>query len=157
MWRTQSEPMLIDLSNNYFTVKVYRWEEYERALLDGPWMIGDNCLHVQRWKPNFKAKKEEISLLPVWMRFPILPVEYYSERWLKKAGNEIGRTIMIDIATLLASRGKLVRVCVEFDLKKPLMTRYRMLEEYRGDSNTRGCMTYAFDVDGMGIEMCHAH
>lgn len=31
MWRTQSEPMLIDLSNNYFIVNLYRRKEYERA------------------------------------------------------------------------------------------------------------------------------
>lgn len=53
MWRTQSEPMLIDLGNNFYIVKVYMREEYERALLDGPWLIGDNYPHVQRWKPNF--------------------------------------------------------------------------------------------------------
>lgn len=40
------EPMPIDLSNNYFILKLYKREEYERALLDGPWMIGDNYLHV---------------------------------------------------------------------------------------------------------------
>lgn len=35
MWRMQSEPMLIDLSNNYFIVKFYGRVKYERALLDG--------------------------------------------------------------------------------------------------------------------------
>lgn len=63
MWRMQSEPMLIDLSNNFFFVKHYRREEYERTLLDDPWMIGDHYLHVQEWKPNFRAEKEEISTL----------------------------------------------------------------------------------------------
>lgn len=84
MWRMHSEPMLIDLSNNYFIFKLYKREEYESALLDGPWMIGDNFLHVQRWSPNFIVEKE-INKLPVWVRFPVLPVEYYTERWLKKA------------------------------------------------------------------------
>lgn len=116
VWRMQSESTLIDLSNDYFIVKLYGREEYERGLLDGPWMIGDNYLHVQRWRHNFRAEKEEINMLPVWFRFPILPVEYYSERWLKKVVNEIGRTIKVDLATLLASQGKFARVCVEIDL-----------------------------------------
>lgn len=48
IWRTQSELALIDLSNNFFIIKLYMMEEYERALLISPWMIGDNYLHVQR-------------------------------------------------------------------------------------------------------------
>lgn len=46
MWKTQGEPILIDLSNNYFIVKLNKREEYERALLDEPWMISENYLHV---------------------------------------------------------------------------------------------------------------
>lgn len=48
MWRTRTEPLLIDLSNNFFIVKLYGREEYKRALLDIPWMICENYLHVQR-------------------------------------------------------------------------------------------------------------
>lgn len=91
---------------------------------------GDNYLHVQKWRPNFRAEKEEINTLPVWVRFPILPVEYYTMRWLKKAGNNIGRTVKVDITTLLASRGRFARVCVEVGLDMPLMVGYRMQEEY---------------------------
>lgn len=93
-------------------------------------MIGDHYLDVQQWKPNLRAEKAVINSLPVWVRFPMLPLEYYTERWLRKEGNEIGLTIKVDIATLLASRGKFARVCIEVDLKKPLMARYRMRGEF---------------------------
>lgn len=53
MRRTQSEPLLISLGNDFFIVKLGGCTEYERALTEGPWLIGDNYLHVQRWKPNF--------------------------------------------------------------------------------------------------------
>lgn len=36
MWRTQTEPTLIDLSNNFYVVKLQGREEYERALFDRP-------------------------------------------------------------------------------------------------------------------------
>lgn len=57
--------MLIDLSSNLFIVKLYKREEYERALLDGKWMIGDNYLHVHKWRHNFIANKTEVSPLSV--------------------------------------------------------------------------------------------
>lgn len=93
-------------------------------------MIGDNYLHVQRWRPNFRVDKEEINSLPVWVRFPVLPVEYYTVRWLKQAGNNIGRTIKVDLATLIASRGKFARVCVEVDFDKLLIAGYKMRGEF---------------------------
>lgn len=93
-------------------------------------MIGDNYLRVQRWKPNFIVDRAEINTFPVWIRFPVLPVECYTKGWIKRAGNSIGRTIKIDVATLLASRGILALVCVEVDLQRPLKLGYHM----RGDS-----------------------
>lgn len=114
----------------FFIVKLQRRQEYERALLDGPWMKGENYLHVQKWLPKFRADKEEISTLPVWVRFPVLPVEFYSEPWINKEGNNIGKTLKVDLKTLLASRGKFARICVEVDLSKPLMSGYRMYGEY---------------------------
>lgn len=93
-------------------------------------MIGDNYLHVNMWRPNFREEREETNTLPVWVRFSILPVEYYTERWLKKMRNEIGRTIKVDLMTLLASRGKFARVCVEVDLEKLSVASYRMHGEF---------------------------
>lgn len=68
--------------------------------------------------------------MPVRVKFPYVPLEYYTERWLRIAGNQIGKTIKVDIATLLASQGKFAHVCVEVDLNKPLMPRYVMRREY---------------------------
>lgn len=122
--------MLIDLSNDFYIVKLLRKKEYDRALLDGPWMIGENYLHVQRWKSNFRADKAEISSLPVWIRFHVLPVEYYTESWLQRARNQIGRTIKVDLVTLIASRGKFAKVCVDVDPSKPLKLAYRTRPEH---------------------------
>lgn len=58
-------------------------------------------------EPNFRTEKAEIHSIPVWVRFPVLPVEYYIERWLRNAGSHIGKTIKVDIATLLVSQGSL--------------------------------------------------
>lgn len=58
---------------------------------------------------NFRAEKEEINNLPVWVRFPTVPVEYHTERWLKQAGNEIGQTIKVDLANCWRHVGNLLR------------------------------------------------
>lgn len=53
MWRTQTEPLLIDLGNKFYVVKLFGHKEFKRALSEGLWMIGDYYLHVQHWRPNF--------------------------------------------------------------------------------------------------------
>lgn len=67
-------------------------------------------------RPNFLSEKEEITSSLVWVHFPVLPLEYYLDRWLRRAGNKIGKTTKVDATTLVASRGKFSRVCVEVDL-----------------------------------------
>lgn len=122
--------------------------EYERALSESPWIIGDNYLHVQRWRHNFLVDSAKITSLPVWVRFPWLPVEYYTEEWLWKAGNTIGKTIKIDDTTLAASRGKFALACVEIDLEKPLVAVIRY-EEGKGYSNMKGsknCVLHAVNM-----------
>lgn len=101
---------LVDLSNGYYIAKFVDKLDYDRALLGGPWVIGDHYLHVRLWTPNFEAR---IDVLPIWVRFPDLPIEYYEKRWLERAGNRIGNTLWVDEMTLLASRGKFAKVCVE--------------------------------------------
>lgn len=76
MWRTSVNPLLIDLGNNLYIMKLFGREEYEQAMREGPWMIGVNYLHIQRWRPNFFTEEATISTLPVWVRFTDLLVEY---------------------------------------------------------------------------------
>lgn len=75
-------------------------------------LIGDNYLHVQRWKPNFVADLAEITTFPVWVHFSTLPVEYYTEQWLQQAGDQLGRTIKVDRTTLATTRGRFARICI---------------------------------------------
>lgn len=126
MWHTQDDPLSIDLGKDFFIIKLINKVEYERALSEGPWMIEDNYLHVQCWRHNFMAVSAKITSLQVWVKFPGLPVKYYTEEWLRKVGDTIGRTIKVDDTTLAMSHGKFARVCVEIDLDKSLVVSYRM-------------------------------
>lgn len=48
------------------------------------------------------------------------------------AVNKIGRTIKVDRTTLMASKGKFARVCIEVDLTKSLKAGYRFRGEMLG-------------------------
>lgn len=132
LWKPQHAFSLVDLHNDFFIARFSNKLDYEVALLNGAWVISDHYLHVQRWVPKFMPISAKIESLLVWVRFPILQVEFYSAIWLEKAGNRIGRKVKVDRTTLLESRGKFARVCVEIDLTKPLKAGYKIGGEMYG-------------------------
>ncbi|XP_019150525.1 PREDICTED: uncharacterized protein LOC109147318 [Ipomoea nil] len=124
MWRTESPFDLIALNHDFYIAKFESMKDYETAKYGGPWMVFDHYLTVQDWRPNFDSRTNKMEKLLAWIRFPSLPIEYFDEKFLKKIGKTIGRPVKIDVTTSLASKGKFARVCVEFDITKPLLSRF---------------------------------
>lgn len=69
----------------------------------------------------------------------------------EEGGQPHSRIVKVDIAMLLASRGKFARIYVEVNLDKPLMA-IECGENITG-YNMRGYMTFASDVGSMAIGM----
>lgn len=79
--------------------------EFRRALTEGPYFIGPNFLHVQKWHPNFRADHEEITSLVVWVRFPNVSPEYLDEEVVMLIESVVDKPIKLDEVTAFASRG----------------------------------------------------
>lgn len=82
MWKPQSVFTLTNLTNDFYIVKFTSKDDYNNAILKGPWIIGDHYLHVQRWHSNFMADDEGNQITLVLVCFPILSIEYYTTQWL---------------------------------------------------------------------------
>lgn len=67
-----------------------------------------------------------MSLIPIWVRFPQLPIDLFDNEFLNYFSNLLGRTIKVDGTTLKWARGKFARVCVEIDITKPLVSKYKL-------------------------------
>ncbi|CAN1136729.1 hypothetical protein LINPERHAP2_LOCUS9631 [Linum perenne] len=96
-----------------------------------PWMVGDHYMVVQDWRPYFQCEDSPISTLRVWVRLPGVPLEYFDAAILTIIGNRIGKTARLDLTTLGGSRGNFSRICVEVDLSKPLLSKYRLRRRVR--------------------------
>ncbi|KAF7844636.1 putative RNA-directed DNA polymerase [Senna tora] len=113
---------IIDLENGYFAVSFTNQDDYLYAFQEGPWLIADHYLIVQRWRPNFDPYNgNEVTKIAAWVRVPNLPLEFYNAKCLCRVGNLIGKTLKIDPTTSITSRGKFARICVEINLKKKLV------------------------------------
>ncbi|KAI9112722.1 hypothetical protein K1719_016225 [Acacia pycnantha] len=132
MWRPKDPLKLIPLSNGYFIVSFSNKEDRAYAFQEGPWMIEDHYLTVQRWRPNFNPHKADIQCnIAAWVRLPDVPFEFYNVESLRRIGNMIGEMIKIDRSTSIYDKGGFARICVEIDLKKPLLPSYLVFGEER--------------------------
>ncbi|KAF7807476.1 hypothetical protein G2W53_039637 [Senna tora] len=111
LWKRNGngEMQVIDLEHRYYAVSFTNQEDYLYAYEEGPWLIADHYLIVQRWRPNFNTRdSEEVSKVAVWIRVPSLPLEFYNAHCLRRVGNLVGKTLKIDPTTSITSRGKSV-------------------------------------------------
>ncbi|KAI9116726.1 hypothetical protein K1719_012384 [Acacia pycnantha] len=77
MWKPRQPLKVVPLSNDYYIVSFSSMEDRDYALYEGPWMIDDHYLLVQRWRPNFNPKKADCQRrIAVWVRIPDLPMEF---------------------------------------------------------------------------------
>ena len=61
IWRPTGMTHLIDLGYRYFIMRFVVLKDYQHALMDGPWFVGDNYLHVQAWEADFHPQTAKIS------------------------------------------------------------------------------------------------
>lgn len=90
-------------------------------------MIHDHYLVVQRWRPFFKCGGEQVRKLTVWIRIPNLPIELCNAKFLWRVGSKIGTMLKVDTLTSVHSRARFARICVEIDLRKKLIPRFKVL------------------------------
>ncbi|KAI9105200.1 hypothetical protein K1719_022729 [Acacia pycnantha] len=59
MWKPQQPLKVVPLNNGYYIVSFSNKEDRDYAFSEGPWMIDDHYLLVQRWRPNFNPWKAD--------------------------------------------------------------------------------------------------
>ncbi|KAJ4823863.1 hypothetical protein Tsubulata_023483 [Turnera subulata] len=104
-------------------VKFHSSTDYLKVLTGGPWMILGLYLSVERWRPNFNPNTHRVSSVVAWVCIPSLPAQHYHVGILKMVGDQIGRTVWIDIPTQQADRAQFARIAIELDLTKTLEAR----------------------------------
>ncbi|KAF3942845.1 hypothetical protein CMV_030536 [Castanea mollissima] len=116
----------VSLGRDFFLIRFSNSEGYDFVLRRGPWFIGGHYLAILPWEPYFKASKAKLLSVAVWVRLPKLPIEFYETSVLKEIRSVIGPVLRIDSFTSSETRGGYVRLCVQINLDKPLITSIRI-------------------------------
>ncbi|KAJ8749455.1 hypothetical protein K2173_025650 [Erythroxylum novogranatense] len=120
IWHLHGELRVTDCVNGKYIVTLTNEDDYNNAILNGPWTLGSNYLMVYPWTPTFHAHANNLTAVALWLRIPALPVHYFHETILWKITKPLGTFIKADHSTLTAARGQYARIAVQMDLSQPL-------------------------------------
>lgn len=126
-WARNGTLRITDLPKNFYVVQFSSPEDYKHALFNGPWMLADHYLLVQRWRPFFITNALVESKVAVWVRIPELPLEFYNDKFLWRVGAKLGSLLKIDRLTSIHCRGQFARICVEIDLSRKLVPSIKVM------------------------------
>lgn len=97
----------------------FKDEEGKLFALEGDsWFFEKRPLIVKPFDIHERFVKSKIKKIPVWIRFPGLPVKFWSPEGLSKVGSLVGRPIIADMTTEERTHYQYARVLVEVDFEK---------------------------------------
>ncbi|GJU83352.1 putative reverse transcriptase domain-containing protein [Tanacetum coccineum] len=71
----------------------------DAMLENGPWFIRNNPLILKKWHPDKNLLKEDVSIVPVWVKLHGVPVMDFSEDGLSAIATKLGTPLMLDSYT----------------------------------------------------------
>ncbi|KAK5838667.1 hypothetical protein PVK06_007402 [Gossypium arboreum] len=92
----------MDIENGYFLAKFQSFDDYTKALAQGPWMVYGQYLTVQPWTKEFCPSQPYPSLVLAWIRLPGLPGYLYKKKIIEAIGSTIGKVVRL---TLILTAG----------------------------------------------------
>ncbi|XP_015931305.1 uncharacterized protein LOC107457649 [Arachis duranensis] len=126
VWRIKGGYEVLDVGFGYFLVKFNLLEDREKVILRRPWMIIGSYVAVKLWSSSFRPCENTFGSTMVWIRITSLNINYYQEKVMKMIASAVRKPIRIDLATKSAERGKYARVCVQINLRLPVIKRIQV-------------------------------
>ncbi|KAL0451242.1 UNVERIFIED_CONTAM: hypothetical protein Slati_1102300 [Sesamum latifolium] len=96
-------------------------EDYTKLWIKSIWFVDGFPMRVFKWTPTFNPR-EESPIVPVWVRLPELPIQFFDKEALFSIGHLLGTPLRMDVSTATLVRPSVARVCVEINLLEPLQS-----------------------------------
>ncbi|KAH0696782.1 hypothetical protein KY290_015929 [Solanum tuberosum] len=95
-------------------------EDRDEVLYAGPHMLNNKTIIVKTWSPEFDFNNEVMQTIPIWVKFPNLPLNCWGVNSLSRIGSGLGVPIYADECTTQVDRLSYARVLIEMDITKTL-------------------------------------
>ncbi|KAK4735519.1 hypothetical protein R3W88_009780 [Solanum pinnatisectum] len=104
------------LQNGVIVVRFKTEVGKQEVLHGGIYHFNNKSFIVKEWTPELEFTKEELSTVPIWIKFLGLDFKYWSMKGLSKIGSLISRPLMVDRNTKKRSGLNFARILVNVEL-----------------------------------------
>lgn len=101
-----------------YLVKFTCIDDRDEVLYSGPHMMNNKLVIVKTWATNFDFNKEVMQTIPLWVKFPNLPLNWWEAQSLSRIASGIGVPLYADECTTQVDRISYARVLIEMDITK---------------------------------------
>ncbi|KAK1313255.1 hypothetical protein QJS10_CPA06g01029 [Acorus calamus] len=120
LWKIKGDIQLSLQGNGFFMVQFDLQEDVQRVLKGGPWTMDNRPFVLQKWSPSVCMEQERLTTIPIWVKFPNLPLHMWTKELLEKIASAVWTPLFMDTATQMATKISFTRVCVEVEAGKAL-------------------------------------
>ncbi|GKE15675.1 RNA-directed DNA polymerase, eukaryota, reverse transcriptase zinc-binding domain protein [Tanacetum coccineum] len=109
--------------NDMFLFKFRNEEGMNQVLENGPWMVNNKPLFIQKWNTGVIMDNKEPKVIPLWVKLYSVPIEAWTVNGISAIASSLGKPLIMDkTTTRICNEGKerirYARVLVEMQADK---------------------------------------
>jgi len=112
-------PEVVTLKGGWFGFN-FKADDHAKWVLNRNWNICSAPFLLKPWHPLFDASCERVDLVPLWVRLPGLPLQYWKEFHLREIGNLVGTFLEADMSFLETQQRQVARILVNVNIRDGL-------------------------------------
>ncbi|XP_075108979.1 uncharacterized protein LOC142180802 [Nicotiana tabacum] len=121
-WRFAEKHQVYYHNDDYFVIRFKSIEDKEKVLLSEPNTINNRPVIMKEWSADFNFQNEVLKTIPIWVKFPKLPLSCWGMKSLSKISSGLGTPVYADECTTNIARISYARVLIEMNITRPLPT-----------------------------------
>ncbi|GJR59889.1 uncharacterized protein Tco_1502051 [Tanacetum coccineum] len=98
-WNKYGLKRIMMNAKGFFFFQFNTRDGLDDVLEGGPWMIRNSPIILKEWTMKTSLHKEELTSIPVWVKFHDVPIQIFEEEGISLIATYIGKPIMLDSFT----------------------------------------------------------
>ena len=99
---------------------IFMAKEHVKRVLNEYWIIRDGSLVLWNWLVDFKPLTQKVYKRHLWVLFPWIPIQFWTEDLLIKINNHLWNFIVVEKVVLWSGDKRMAWVMVELNILKGL-------------------------------------
>ncbi|XP_056695221.1 uncharacterized protein [Spinacia oleracea] len=120
VWGDVAQPQVFYHDDGYFLIRFASNKEKNKVVAGGPYTFYGKPVIIKPWSPDFNFYEEVLKVIPLWVKFPNLPLHCWGSDSLSRISSLLGVHICADECTTRQDRVSFARVLVEMDITTTL-------------------------------------